>query len=240
MLSWCLLQAVDHLNEKWTWFGSKALKVVNRFFQGQDYVNNAPKIAQYAMWATCGNGPALYSKPTSMSCIIDVDAPGYIVSLHADIWLACYLFTLQNPDGLFKSDFVIKIMTPFIGSIKGSMNHEEGFLQGTLGMMAIAVSCIFSKMCKQTGLILHQLKHAFTTYHSGIKVNPGQFSQENYESSINDYINKMISTLSSHCWCLLLELWGKGKCQTQGTLVRMSTAAYRKLYILPSSSPTKE
>ena len=32
-------------------------------------------------------------------CIIDVDAPGYIVSLHADIWLACYLFTLQNPDG---------------------------------------------------------------------------------------------------------------------------------------------
>ena len=46
----------------------------------------------------------------------------------------------QCPDGLFKSKFVVKIMTIFIGSIKGSMNHKEGFLQGAMGMTAIAVS----------------------------------------------------------------------------------------------------
>ena len=69
-------------------------------------------------------------------------------------------------------------------------------------------------------------------------------SQENYESSIDDYINKTISTLSARArrWRSLLELWGKGKCQTRGTgaLVGTSTAVHRKLYIPPSSSPAKE
>ena len=67
-------------------------------------------------------------------------------------------------------------------------------------------------------------------------------SQENYESSIDDYINKTISTLSARRWRSLLELWGKGKCQTSGTgaLVGTSTTVRRKLYIPPSSSPAKE
>lgn len=102
------------------------------------------------MWATRGDGPALYSKPTPMSCIVDADAPSYVVSIYARVWLTCYLFTLQHPDGLFKSEFVVKIMTTFIGSIKGSMNREEGFPQGAMGMTAIAVSHNFSKVCKTT------------------------------------------------------------------------------------------
>ena len=47
---------------------------------------------------------------------------------------------MQKPDGIFKSEFVVKIMTAFLGSIKGSRNLEEGFPQGALGMTAIAVS----------------------------------------------------------------------------------------------------
>ena len=85
-----------------------------------------------------------------MSCIVDVDAPGYVLSTRAHILLACYLFTLQHPYGLFKSEFVIKIMTTFIGSTKSSMNREEGFPQGAMGMTAIAVSHDFSKLCKTT------------------------------------------------------------------------------------------
>ena len=92
------------------------------------------------MWVTHGHGPVPYSKPTPMSCIVDADTPGYIVSIHAHILLACYLFTLQHPDGLVKSEFVVKIMTTSIRSTKGSMNHEEGFPQGAMGMMVIAVS----------------------------------------------------------------------------------------------------
>ena len=34
------LQAMDHLNEKCAWFGSEAFRLVDCFFQGEDYVNN--------------------------------------------------------------------------------------------------------------------------------------------------------------------------------------------------------
>ena len=57
-----------------------------------------------------------------------------------------YQLLWQRPDGLFKSEFVVKIMTTFIGSVKGSMNCEEGFPQGALGMTAIAVSVTHLKL----------------------------------------------------------------------------------------------
>ena len=66
----CQPQAVDHLNEKQTWFGSKALKFVNCFFQGPEYINNPNKIMQYALWVTQGDGSALYSKPTQCLALL--------------------------------------------------------------------------------------------------------------------------------------------------------------------------
>ena len=51
------------------------------------------------------------------------------------------LISYQKPDRPFKSDFVTKIMTAYISSIKWSCNFEEGFPEGTLGLTALAVSC---------------------------------------------------------------------------------------------------
>lgn len=74
------LQATDRLNEKRAWFGSEAFRLVDRFFQEKDYVNNPSKISQYAQWATRGDGPALYSTPTPMACTVSDSDPKYIVS----------------------------------------------------------------------------------------------------------------------------------------------------------------
>lgn len=73
-------KAVDRLNEKRTWFGTEALKLVDRFFEGSDYVNNPYAIAKYAQWAIRGDGPSLYSIPTPIDCTVKPGDPGYIVS----------------------------------------------------------------------------------------------------------------------------------------------------------------
>ena len=107
---------------------------------------------------------------------------------------------MQKPDGIFKSEFVVKIMTTFLGSIKGSCNLEEGFLQGALGMTAIVVSDHTHMSLTIILTWLCQLEHAFMSYHFGTKMNPGQFSQENCETGMDDYIQKTISQLGAHCW----------------------------------------
>ena len=55
-----------------------------------------------------------------------------------------------------------------------------------------------------------------------MKLVPGQFLQKNCESSVADYIEKTISMLSTHQWCLLLELQGKGKSRTPAALAAAS------------------
>lgn len=52
---------------------------MDRFFQGPDYVNNPYMVAKYAQWATCGDGPALYSSPTPMACTAHHNDSNYIV-----------------------------------------------------------------------------------------------------------------------------------------------------------------
>lgn len=145
---------------------------------------------------------------------------------------------MQKPDGIFKSEFVVKIMTTFLWSIKGLHNLEEGFPQGALGMTAIAVS---DHAHMSLTIILtwsYQLKHAFTSYHFGTKMNPGQFSQENCKTGMDDYIQKTISQLSAHCWHTLLDIWGKAKPAAPASLGE-SSCPQCQLYLPPSNSPAK-
>ena len=232
----------DHLNEKQAWFGSKAFRIIDRFFQEKDYVNNPSKISQYAQWATCGDGPALYSTPTPMACTVSDSDPTYIVSLSSTT--LCVNGLRHSPTcrnlvvHMFKSEFVVKIMTTFLGSIKGSHNLEEGFPQGALGMTAIAVSdhAHMSLMIILTWS--YQLECAFTSYHFGTKMNPGQFSWENCKTGVGDYIQKTISQLGAHCWHAFLDIWGKAKPAAPASFGE-SSHPQRQLYLPPSSSPAK-
>lgn len=141
-----IFQAIDRLNEKRGWFGSEALKNVIKFFEQKEYANNPATIAKYARWAIRGDGPALYSNPTPEDCILGSDQPGYIVSSHhMCIRPLVLIHHSQPPDGPFESDFVNKIMTSFVGTLKGSSKTDEGFLHGALALTSIAVgtaSCI--------------------------------------------------------------------------------------------------
>lgn len=145
---------------------------------------------------------------------------------------------MQKPDGIFKSEFVVKIMTAFLGSIKGSRNLEEGFPQGALGMTAIAVSDHAHMSLTIILTWLCQLERAFTSYHVGTKMNPGQFSRENCETGVDDYIQKTISQLGARRWHALLDIWGKAKPAGPASFGE-SSRPRRQLYLPPSSSPAK-
>lgn len=54
-----LHQAKDHLNEKHTYFGHKALKIVTLFFSSEKYTEQPKEIALYAAWAIRSDGPSV-------------------------------------------------------------------------------------------------------------------------------------------------------------------------------------
>ena len=73
------LQAVDRLNEKRSWFGSTALETIDKFFNGAEFVNKPEAIKTYALWATRGDGPALYAMPTPINVTVPMQDHTYIV-----------------------------------------------------------------------------------------------------------------------------------------------------------------
>ncbi|KAH9952830.1 hypothetical protein BJV74DRAFT_715230, partial [Russula compacta] len=51
-----------------------------RFFKREEYHKKPKAISKYALWATRGNGPAIFGKPTPITCTVKKGANGYIVS----------------------------------------------------------------------------------------------------------------------------------------------------------------
>ena len=74
-----LYQAKDRLNEKRTYFGREALKIVSSFFGTEKYAGHPDKIATYAAWATKSNGPSIWGIPTPIGCVVSEDHPAYVV-----------------------------------------------------------------------------------------------------------------------------------------------------------------
>jgi hypothetical protein len=134
------LQSRDRLNEKRTFFGHKAIKLVSDFFKGETYLNKPKAIAKYAAWAVRGNGPALFGKPTPLSCTVPRGSEGYIVSL-LSFWDSVHwqLIILQKPEGIFESTFIISLLCQYLKWCKGSCNNY-GQPIGALAMAAMAVS----------------------------------------------------------------------------------------------------
>ena len=136
-----IAQAVDHLNEKWAWFGAEAFRIVIKFFEQKEFVNNPATIAKYVKWVTHSNGPSHYSIPTPEDCTLTPSEPGYMVSFHDLQIMHCILIHYpQPPDGPFESNFVKKIMTSCVRTLKGSHKTDKGFLYGALALTLITVS----------------------------------------------------------------------------------------------------
>lgn len=147
-----LLQAVDRLNEKRSWFGSIALETIDKFFNQAEFKNKPEAIKTYALWATRGDGPGLYATPTPIHVTVLAQDPAYIVCcLLLRVTSNVIRLTLlqQKPSGIFKSQFVVSIMSAFLRSIKASRHSDPGFPDGALGMTAMAVSASESIFFRQ-------------------------------------------------------------------------------------------
>jgi hypothetical protein len=74
-------QAKSHINDKRTFFGRHAIKIVTAFFDSTDFADNCfgLTISDYAQWAARSNGPGIWEIPTPIDCLYPVNSPRYIV-----------------------------------------------------------------------------------------------------------------------------------------------------------------
>jgi hypothetical protein len=72
-------QAKDRINEKRTFFGRQAIKIVSAFFNTTNFADNRAWVAEYALWATRPNGPGIWEIPTPIDCLYPEKSSGYIV-----------------------------------------------------------------------------------------------------------------------------------------------------------------
>ncbi|KAH9970817.1 hypothetical protein BJV74DRAFT_718903, partial [Russula compacta] len=114
-------RAKDHLNEKQTYFGHEAIKIVTAFFRTEKFAGRCSAIAEYANWATCSDSPGLWGSPTPIDCIVPQNHPDYV-----------------KPDDLFESVFVVDLISPFIKWCEGSC-HDYSHLKGAFAMASAGV-----------------------------------------------------------------------------------------------------
>ena len=74
-------QVNSRLYSKRSFFGSRAIQVVEHFFKGNEFIDKPSRIAQYAKWAVRNNGPALWRVPTPENCRHGPESDQYIVRL---------------------------------------------------------------------------------------------------------------------------------------------------------------
>ncbi|KAH9987755.1 hypothetical protein BJV74DRAFT_796436 [Russula compacta] len=117
--------AKDRINEKRTFFGRQAIKVITAFFEGDRFKNNRAAIMEFAAWATRGDGPAQYGMPTLVDCLFPPESRNYI-----------------KPEGPFQSEFIIAVLTPYLKACQG-LCVDFGHPVGALGMASAAVECAF-------------------------------------------------------------------------------------------------
>ncbi|KAH9984631.1 hypothetical protein BJV74DRAFT_776087 [Russula compacta] len=117
-------RAKDRLNEKRTYFGREAIKIVTSFFNTEKYAGRRSAIAEYANWATHSDGPGVFGSPTPIDCTVPIDHPDYV-----------------KPEDLFESRFVVDLVSPFIKWCEGSC-HDYGRLEGAYAMAAAGV-CVY-------------------------------------------------------------------------------------------------
>ncbi|KAH9995455.1 hypothetical protein BJV74DRAFT_739415, partial [Russula compacta] len=69
------IYSMDRLNEKRTYFGHEAIKIVTSFFNTEKYAGRRSAIAKYANWATRSDGPGVFGSPTPINCTVPIDHP---------------------------------------------------------------------------------------------------------------------------------------------------------------------
>ncbi|KIM40549.1 hypothetical protein M413DRAFT_11439 [Hebeloma cylindrosporum] len=116
--------AYNRCTEKRSFFGIRAVTIVDDFFKQSKYAGHPERIAQYAKWAVQPNGPALWATPSPDG--VSEGMEGY-----------------KRPRGLFESKFVIDTAAPLLRSMKGSAG-DYGKPTGGLALAAAGVERAFS------------------------------------------------------------------------------------------------
>jgi hypothetical protein len=131
----------NRLYSKRSFFGSRAIQVVEDFFRTEKYVNNPKSIAQYAKWAVTKGGPALWRVPTPRGAKHNSEyIVGFLIFDNAHIRSLAFS-TSQGPVDIFESEFIIQTFAPFVKGCKGSC-EDYGYLVGALALSATGVSVL--------------------------------------------------------------------------------------------------
>ncbi|EDR12027.1 uncharacterized protein LACBIDRAFT_314143 [Laccaria bicolor S238N-H82] len=197
--------AYDQLCDKCSIIGRNSLKVIKAFFAQAEYDRNPTAIGRYIRWATREDGPALWEVPSFLQ--YTEDDPGYM-----------------PPRGLFQSQFIIDVATPFLQYLNASLGNF-GRPKALFALTAAAVEC------------------AFLSFSTGVFVKPsGDFSQEHVGHLVADYMANF-ELFSERRWSELMAACGfaiesqKVKKVNPGA---SSLQKRRRVLYIPSSLPPED
>ena len=105
--------------------------------------------------------------------------------------------------------FVIDLVSPFFKWCDGSC-YDYGRLTGALAMAAAGVRTPALLVFWPDSLLSFQIERAFKMYHTGERVNVGQFSREMVGHMIDDY-GANAKALSDRRWSKIMEIVGQAQ-----------------------------
>ncbi|KAG6905445.1 hypothetical protein DXG01_002690 [Tephrocybe rancida] len=123
-------KGTDQANELWSRIGSKAIKMVQKFFKDEEYQDKPSEIIRYVNWALRPDGPAFYWVPGSE--ILIKNSAGQLVSS-------------SPPEDPFQSEFIVKLVTPVLKYTRASCGaHVFGEPEAAFVLAATAIKHTFS------------------------------------------------------------------------------------------------
>ncbi|KAK6988607.1 hypothetical protein R3P38DRAFT_3228568 [Favolaschia claudopus] len=119
------IKAKDRLNDKRSYFGRRAIAVVDTLFRTEEYVGKSRQIAKFAKDALRDDGPGIWGVPAPSG--LKKTDQGYV-----------------PPDEVFASPYVIAVFAPFIKSAAGSA-YNYGYAGAALALTMTALERAWMK-----------------------------------------------------------------------------------------------
>jgi len=228
------------LNEKHTYFGVAALKIVTAFFSTEKYAGKPKAIAKYAEWATRSDGPGVWGTPTPIGCVVPEDHPDYVVRYGSSLQLliAPNVHHFRNRK-IYSNRHSSLNLLPL--SSNGAKLHAMTMVTSKeLSLWQLQAYVQFlSWFLARLNTILFQIERAFKMHLSGECVDVGKFSRELVSDMIDDYMANA-EILSERRWAKLMGLCGAPIVKVQlPTPSAPSMQKKRRTLYIPSS-PAKE
>ncbi|KAJ6475940.1 hypothetical protein C8R47DRAFT_1141820 [Mycena vitilis] len=196
------IKTKDRINDKRSYFGKRPQSNVDALFAGPDFIGNPKKIAKYAKWALRDDGPGIWGTPSPQG--LKRGDTGY-----------------TEPDGIFISVHIIKVLAPFIKSTAETV-YNYGYPSA-----AVALTCA-------------GLERGWLRWITGYKVEDGTpFSREQVSGLVADYAQS-VAGLSPRRWGLILDACRGHSLAEAPVAVSASTMETNRHQLFIGSSPVKD